>query len=45
VVRSGAWSRPPYFSRSAFRLAQGTDGSGLNYFGPKQGFRVARTLP
>jgi len=45
VVRSGAWSRPPYFSRSAFRLPQGTDGSGLDYFGPKQGFRPARTQP
>jgi len=45
VVRSGAWSRPPYYSRSSFRLAQGAFGMGLMYSGPKQGFRVVRTLP
>jgi len=45
VVRGGTWSRPPYFCRSAFRLEQGLYGLGLMYFGPKQGFRVVRTLP
>jgi formylglycine-generating enzyme required for sulfatase activity len=45
AVRSGTWSRPPYFSRSAFRLAQGRDGQGLDYHGPKQGFRPVKTLP
>ncbi len=45
AVRSGAWSRPPYFARSAFRLAQGVDGQGLDYHGPKQGFRPVVTIP
>jgi formylglycine-generating enzyme required for sulfatase activity len=45
AVRSGTWSRPPYFSRSAFRLPQGLNGLGLLYYGPKQGFRVVKTLP
>lgn len=45
AVRSGTWSRPPYFSRSAFRFPQGIQGQGLEYQGPKQGFRVVRTLP
>jgi formylglycine-generating enzyme required for sulfatase activity len=40
VVRGGAWSRPPYYSRSAFRLDRD-----LDYVGPKQGFRPVRTLP
>ena len=40
VVRGGAWSRPPYYSRSAFRLQRD-----LRYVGPKQGFRPVRTLP
>ncbi len=39
VVRGGAWSRPPYYARSAFRLNRD-----LDYVGPKQGFRPVRTI-
>ncbi len=39
VVRGGAWSRTPHYSRSAHRFPRE-----LDYAGPKQGFRPVKTV-
>ena len=38
VARGGAWSRPPFYARSAFRAPRE-----LDYDGPKTGFRPVCT--